>query len=100
MKLRASAIRSVSHLPDNRDLLLDKLHMSPIAENDRYSVVDASDIEGVKHIAINRRNDKVSSIFQDLCEKLVPSSAWQVFWETEQIEKFRPARSASPLSMR
>ncbi len=83
-------------LPDNRHLLLDKLHMSPFADNNRYSIVDASDVEEVKRIAINRGNDKVSSIFQDLCEKLVPSSPWQVFWETEQIEQFRSGKISKP----
>ena len=83
-------------LPDNRHLLLDKLHMSPLPDNDQYSVVDASDVEDVKRISINRGNDKVSSIFQDLCEKLVPSSPWQVFWETEQIEDFRQGKICKP----
>jgi hypothetical protein len=55
-----------------------------------------SDVEEVKRIAINRGNDKVSSIFQDLCEKLVPSSPWQMFWETEQIEKFRQGKICKP----
>ena len=57
-------------LPDNRHLLLDKLHMSPLAENGSYSIVDAKEIEEIKHIAVNPGGDRVNKIFQDLCEKL------------------------------
>ena len=83
-------------LPDNRHLLLDKLHMSPFAENDRYSIVDAKDIEEIKHIAVNPGGDRVNRIFQDLCEKLTTSSPWQVFWETKQIEQFRTGKITKP----
>ena len=83
-------------LPDNRHLLLDKLHMSPFAENNRYSIVDAKDIEEIKHIAVNPGGDRVNRIFQDLCEKLTTSSPWQVFWETKQIEQFRTGKITKP----
>jgi hypothetical protein len=76
-------------LPDNRDHLLKLLQFAPYADNPKYSMVDAADSVAIKRIAVNKKNDAIHRLFQDLAERLAPESPWQVFMETDQIERFR-----------